>query len=93
MQTFEEYFGMTRTELHQLVSEKRVDQIEAQRRARKEWTNEKIISVFQDYADFFGVNPRAADLRNEHGLPGFQTLVKHFGSLKNALAEAGLLKI
>jgi hypothetical protein len=81
-------------ELRRRIDLARRAQLVAEEEARREalrWTREGAIGILCDFNDYFGRNPTAADLRAKHGLPSYRTLVNLFGSLKNALVEAGLL--
>jgi hypothetical protein len=90
--TFEERYGISRRELREIITRARLRKSELEERERMRWSREKAIAIAQDFADFHGRNPTAADLRRNHGLPAYQTVVKLFGSLKNLLVEAGLRK-
>jgi len=90
--TFVERYGVTRRELREIVSRARLEREAAEERERLRWTREKAIGIAQDFADYHGRNPTAADLRRNHGLPSYRTVVNLFGSLKNLLIEAGLRK-
>lgn len=82
---------MSRDRLREEISARKLARIAKEDRERGQFTRQNVIGMFQDFRDLYGRNPTAADLRKKHGLPSYRTLVKLFGSLKNALIEAGLM--
>lgn len=59
----------------------------------REWDQEKIIAVFQEWNEIYGTPPTVAAARTEAGiwLPRPSTVVTYFGSWNNAISAAGFV--
>jgi len=62
------------------------------RKKRHKYTREGLIEKIQQYVNENGRSPREEDLKNNHRYPSYITFIREFGSLNDAIKEAGFKK-
>jgi SOS-response transcriptional repressor LexA len=66
--------------------------LDPNRKHREHYSNEELLEMLKDLADRLGHDPSQKEINSQNGMPSASTYHKRFGSLKNALLKAGLLR-